>query len=120
MQAGASSHKAVVSNAKALSRSVICNNDIRLVLASVLIEPRYMKTQKSIHTHSIHRLGLIVPMICSMAFAACSGVAGTAGTHRTVSFLTAGRAATPRVQSDGDQHFYQPPTDPQFNTARDQ
>jgi hypothetical protein len=31
-----------------------------------------------------------------------------------------GTAATPGVQSDSDQDFYQPFRDPQFNTARDQ
>jgi hypothetical protein len=47
------------------------------------------KTQKSIHNHSIRRLLLMVPVICSMALAASSGVAGTAGTHATVSLQTA-------------------------------
>ena len=37
-----------------------------------------------------------------------------------VSLLTSGTAATPPVQSGSDQDFYQPPRDPQFNTARDQ
>ena len=43
-----------------------------------------MKTKKSIHIHSIPRLLFMVPMIYSIAFAACSDVAGTAGTHATV------------------------------------
>jgi hypothetical protein len=34
--------------------------------------------------------------------------------------LMPGTAATPGVQSDSDQDFYQPSRDPQFNTARDQ
>lgn len=55
-----------------------------------------------------------------MAFAACSDIAGTTGTHPNVNLLTAGTDATPRIQSDSDPVFYQPPTDPQFNTARDQ
>ena len=99
---------------------MIRNNDILLVLAFLLIEFKNMKTQKLIDTHSIHRLQLIVPLICSMAFAACSDIAATTGTHPNVNLLAAGTAATPRVQSDSDQDFYQPPTDPQFNTARDQ
>jgi hypothetical protein len=48
-----------------------------------------MKTQKSIHTNSIRRLPFMVPVICSLAFAACSDVAGTAGTHATVSLQSA-------------------------------
>jgi hypothetical protein len=48
-----------------------------------------MKTQESIHSHSIRRLLLMVSVICSTAFAACSGVAGTAGTHATVNLQTA-------------------------------
>jgi hypothetical protein len=46
-----------------------------------------MKTQKS--TNSIRGLLLIVPVIGSMAFAACSDLAGTAGTRATVSFQSA-------------------------------
>jgi hypothetical protein len=49
-----------------------------------------MKTQKSIHPNSIRRLLLIVPVICSMAFAACADLPGTAGTMRpTVNFQSA-------------------------------
>jgi hypothetical protein len=55
-----------------------------------------------------------------MAFAACSDIADTTGAHANVNLLTAGTAATPRIRSDSNQDFYQPPTDPQFNTARDQ
>jgi hypothetical protein len=119
---GTTKHLAASGNRKALSRSVICNSGKRLVLASGSIKLDYMNTQKSIHTHSIHRLGLMlmVPLICSTALAACSDVAGRTGTHPTVSFIMAGTAATPRVQSDSDQDFYQTPTDPQFNTARDE
>ena len=61
-----------------------------------------MKTQKSIHagrnniadrygcvTKSIRSLVVIVPVICSMAFAACSDVDSTAGTHATVNLRSA-------------------------------
>jgi hypothetical protein len=48
-----------------------------------------MKTKKSIHIHSIPRLLLMVSVICSMAFVACSDVAGTAGTHPTVNLQSA-------------------------------
>ena len=48
-----------------------------------------VKTRKSIHIHSIPRLILMVPVICSTAFAACSDVAGTAGTHPTVNLQSA-------------------------------
>jgi hypothetical protein len=49
-----------------------------------------------------------------------TGCTTTEGRNSNVSLLTPGTAATPRVQSDSDQDFYQPPRDPQFNTARDQ
>jgi hypothetical protein len=55
-----------------------------------------MKTQKS--TNSIRRLLLMVPVICTMAFAACSEVTGTAGTHAIVSFQN----ATLGVHQTGD------------------
>jgi len=48
-----------------------------------------MKTQRSIHANSIRRLLLMVPVVCSLAFAACSDVAGTAGTHRAVNLQRA-------------------------------
>jgi hypothetical protein len=48
-----------------------------------------MKTQKSIHTNSVHRLLLMVPVIGSMAFAACSDVADSAGTHPSVNLQSA-------------------------------
>ena len=48
-----------------------------------------MKTQKLIHTNSIPRLLFLVPVICSLAFAACSHVAGPAGTHATVNLQSA-------------------------------
>jgi hypothetical protein len=46
-----------------------------------------MKTHKSIN--SVRRLLLMVPVIGSMALAACSDVVGTAGTHAIVSFQSA-------------------------------
>jgi len=46
-----------------------------------------MKTQTS--TNSIRRLLLTIPVICSMAFAACSEAGGTARTHATVNFRSA-------------------------------
>jgi hypothetical protein len=48
-----------------------------------------MKTKNLIHGHAIRRLLFMAPVICSTAFAACSGVAGTARTHATVNFQTA-------------------------------
>jgi hypothetical protein len=50
-----------------------------------------MKTQVSIYTNFIRRLLLMVPVICSMAFAACSDVAPTAGTHPTANLQSAVR-----------------------------
>jgi hypothetical protein len=53
-----------------------------------------MKTQQSVGANSTRQLLLIVPVICSMAFAACSDMAGTAGgTHATVN-LTSAAAGT--------------------------
>jgi len=49
-----------------------------------------------------------------------TGCTANEGRNSNVSLLTSGTAATPRVQSGSDQDFYQPPRDPQFNTARDQ
>ena len=48
-----------------------------------------MKTQKSIDTDFRHRLLLVVPVIFSMALAACSDVAGTAGTPQAVNLQSA-------------------------------
>jgi hypothetical protein len=47
-----------------------------------------MKTEKLIDTNLIPRL-LIVPVICSLAFAACSDAGGMAGTHATVNLQNA-------------------------------
>jgi hypothetical protein len=49
-----------------------------------------------------------------------TGCTATAGRHSSVNLLMPGTAATPGVMSNSDQDFYQPPRDPQFNTARDQ
>lgn len=49
-----------------------------------------------------------------------TGCTATEGRHSNVSLLMPGTAVTPRVQSANDQGFYQPPRNPQFNTARDQ
>ena len=46
-----------------------------------------MKTQKPIHTKSIRPLLLMVPVICSMAFAACANVDGTPGMRNTALFI---------------------------------
>jgi hypothetical protein len=48
-----------------------------------------MKTTKSSRTNATRRILLIVPVTCSMAFAACSEVAGTAGTRPNVNLQTA-------------------------------
>jgi hypothetical protein len=49
-----------------------------------------------------------------------TGCTGTEGHNSNVSLLMPGTAITTPVQTDNDQDFYQPPRDPQFNTARDQ
>ena len=68
---------------------MIGHRDIQLAPSSILIEFRSIKTQKSIHTNSNRRLLLMVPVICSMAFAAFSDVAGTPETHQAVNFQSA-------------------------------
>jgi hypothetical protein len=48
-----------------------------------------MKTQRSTHTNFTRGLALVVPVIFSMAFAACSDVAGTTGAHQGVNLQSA-------------------------------
>jgi hypothetical protein len=48
-----------------------------------------MKIQKPIHTNLIRQLILTFAVMCSMAFAACSDVNGSARTHATVGFQSA-------------------------------
>ena len=84
-----------------------------------------MKTQKTIQDDSNRRLLLMVPMICSLAFAACSDVAGTPGTHQAVNLQTAvlGRAQSgdnvtigPRTYNSETRSFDRPwPFGPEFN-----
>jgi len=84
-----------------------------------------MKTQKSIHANSIRRLLVMVPVMCSMAFAACSGLPGTAGTRPTVNFQSAalGKPQTddhvtigPRTYNSETRSFDSPwPFGPQSN-----
>jgi len=84
-----------------------------------------MKTQKSIHTNSIGRLLLMIPVVCSMAFAACSDVARTAGTHPTVNLQSAAVGKPQngdnvtiglRTYNSKDQSFDRPwPFGPEFN-----
>jgi hypothetical protein len=49
-----------------------------------------------------------------------TGCSATEGHNSNVSLQMPGTGAPPRAQSDNDQDFYQPPRDPQFNTALDQ
>jgi hypothetical protein len=84
-----------------------------------------MKTKKSIHIHSIPRLLLMVPVICSMAFATRADLAGKAGTHPTVNLQSAvvGRPQTgdnvtivPRTYNSKTRSFDRPwPFGPEFN-----
>jgi hypothetical protein len=76
-----------------------------------------MKTQIPIHTNSTRRLLLIIPLICSMAFAACSDVAGTPGTQQAVNLQSAvvGHAQTgdnvtigPRTYNSETRSFDRP------------
>jgi len=84
-----------------------------------------MKTQKLIYTNAIGRVLLIGPVICSMAFTACSDVARTAGTHATVNLQSTavGEPQTgdnvsigPRTYNSKDRSFDRPwPFGPEFN-----
>ena len=67
----------------------MASHNLELALASYLVVFENMKVQKSTHTNYIRRLLLMVPVVSSMAFAACSDVAGTAGTHRAVNLQSA-------------------------------
>jgi hypothetical protein len=84
-----------------------------------------MKIQKSILTNSVRRSLLMVSVTCSMTFAACPGVAGTAGTHPTVNLQRAvvgkpqiGDNVTigPSSYNSRDKSFDRPwPFGPEFN-----
>jgi hypothetical protein len=84
-----------------------------------------MKTQKLINAHSIRRLLFLVPVICSLAFAACSDVGGMAGTHATVNLQSAAvgehQASDnvtigPRTYNSESKSFDRPwPFGPEFN-----
>jgi hypothetical protein len=101
----------------ALSLFVILHQNIQLAASSLLIEFGNMKTQKSLRTNSSHRLLLMIPVICSLWFAACSDVAGTAGTHQAVNLQSAvvGHAETgdyvtigPRTYNSESRSFDRP------------
>jgi hypothetical protein len=63
---------------------------MQLAFSSISRERQNMKTQKSIFsTNTNRRLLLMVPVVCSLAFAACSDLAGTPGTHQTVNLQSA-------------------------------
>ena len=49
-----------------------------------------------------------------------TGCAGAEAHNSSLGLLMPGTSVMPPVQSGNDQDFYQPPGDPQFNTARDQ
>jgi hypothetical protein len=68
---------------------VIGNQVIQLAISSLLIEPKGMKTRKSIHIDGHRQLLLMVPVIFSMAFAGCSDVAGTPGKSQAVNLQSA-------------------------------
>jgi hypothetical protein len=65
---------------------------------------------------NIFRLGMVAG---SLAFLA-TGCAATDGQNSSVGLLMPGKATVPSEQSNNDQDSYQPPRNPQFNTARDQ
>jgi hypothetical protein len=57
--------------------------------ATCLFPLEYMKTINLFYVNSIHRLAFVFPVISTIAFAACSGVTGTAETHPTVNLQSA-------------------------------
>jgi hypothetical protein len=79
-----------------LSLLLIGHHQIQLAASSSLIQIGSMKTKKLIHTNFNRGLLLAVPLICSMAFAACSDVAGRSGTRQAVNLQSAvvGQAKT--------------------------
>src|ERR1700760_2133939 len=80
----------------ALSVSVISHQDIQLADSSPLKQPTSMKISNSNYSNGNPHLLFLVPVICSMAFAACSDVASTPETHQTVNLQSAviGHAGT--------------------------
>jgi hypothetical protein len=68
---------------------LIGDQNIELFASSLLTQFNDMKNIKLIHTDSNRRLLLIVPVICSLAFAACSNVADTPGTHQAINLQNA-------------------------------
>jgi hypothetical protein len=73
-----------------LAKTINCNRCAPVLgVSSILIVFENMKTKTLLQIHSIPRLLFMVPVICSIAFAACSDVAGTAGTHPTVNLHSA-------------------------------
>jgi hypothetical protein len=65
------------------------------------------------------RFAFLLSMAASLAFLS-TGCAETKGQNSNVSLQMPATGFTPRAQSENDQDFYQPPRDPQFNTALDQ
>jgi hypothetical protein len=55
-----------------------------------------MKINNLVYSHSVRRLLLMVPVVCSMAFSACSGVDGT---NARANFQSSG---TGQRQTDGN------------------
>jgi hypothetical protein len=68
---------------------VIGHHEIQLAASLLLMQISNMKIQQLTHIGSIRGLVSVIPVICSMAFAACSDVAGTPGTHQAVNLQSA-------------------------------
>jgi hypothetical protein len=71
-----------------------------------------MKLQKSIHTNSIRRLLLLVPVTCSLALAACSDLPVTAKdssatTNRVGTYIsqTVEKAGNHSIEADSDPTY---------------
>jgi hypothetical protein len=78
------------------------------------------QTIKKVDNTSMKTVHLV--LLCAMAGPLAllsTGCAATEGQHSNVSLQMPGTSAPPRVQNNNDQDLYQPPRDPQFNTALD-
>jgi hypothetical protein len=71
-----------------------------------------MKLQKSIHTNSVRRLLLLVPVTCSIAFAACSDLPVTAK-NPPITTNRVGTYISQRVEKAGN-HSIETGPDPTY------
>jgi hypothetical protein len=68
----------------------------------------------------MNAISLVLCAIAGSLALLSTGCAGTEAHNSNLGLLMPGTSVMPPVQRGNDQDFYQPPGDPQFNTARDQ